>query len=309
MADLAFYRSSLGLSNEEAAFDYFVASLQTYYDAAYYVDWGKVWANRNRFSREFHLLSSLCEATDVEGATRELLRDYPRVVCALPSLLACRGLKTISILEDASTAHVETFDFAPQRELCELEIERYTKFIGESGLLELLVNIKSVPDYVTGVEVGSDTNGRKNRSGSLAVRALMPHIKAAVANQSEIEFWPERTFAWLSQKGCSLPPGMKDKKWDGAFFNRATGRWALMEVNHYGTSGSKPIAIAGDYIARERELLALGVGFLWVTDGLGWLKMLNGLRYAWEELRFLTTIQMARDGLLEHALVSMLGAK
>ena len=260
-----------------------------------------------RFNREFHLLSSLCDAADIVTATRELLRDYPRVVCALPALLACRG--SMSILEDATTAHVEIFDFAPKDKLCDEEIDRYARFIGESGLLDLLSNIKSVPDYVTGVEVGLDTNGRKNRSGRLGVKSLMPHIEKALLDQHEIQFWPERKFLWLCDQGCVLPSGFKDKTWDGVFFHRTTGKWILMEVNHYGTSGSKPLAIAGEYIARERELLALGIGFLWVTDGLGWFKMMNGLQYAWEELRWMTTIQMARDGLLEHALISMLGAK
>ena len=271
------------------------------------MDWGKVWANVTRFNREFHLLSSLCDAADIVSATHELLRDYPRVVCALPALLACRA--SMSILEDAQSAHVEVFDFAPKDKLCAEEVERYARFIGESGLLELLSNIKSVPDYVTGVEVGLDTNGRKNRSGDLAVRALVPHIEAVRNRHPEIQFWPERSYSWLEAHGCRLPREMDGWKWDGAFFSPASGKWALMEVNHYGTVGSKPAAIANDYIARERELLGLGVGFLWVTDGWGWLKMGGPLRRAWDELRYLTTIQMARDGLLEHALISMLGAK
>ena len=307
MAELSFYRNCLGLADEDAAFGAFVASLQTYYDAAFYVDWNKVWRNVGLFNREFHLLSSLCDAADIVTATRELLRDYPRVVCALPALLACRG--SMSILEDAATAHVETFDFAPKDKLCDEEIERYTQFIGESGLLDLLSNIKSVPDYVTGVEVGLDTNGRKNRSGNLAIRALMPHIETVKIAHPQIQFWPERTHFWLEQNGCKLPREMDGFKWDGAFFHQATGKWVLMEVNHYGTVGSKPSAIANDYIARERELLALGIGFLWVTDGWGWLRMTGPLRRAWNELRWMTTIQLARDGLLEHALISMLGAK
>lgn len=307
MADLSFYRKQFGVADEDTAFGAFVASLQTYYDAAYYVDWRKVWTNIGKFNRELHLLSSLCDAADIVTATRELLRDYPRVVCALPALLACRG--SMSILEDVTTSHVEIFDFAPKDKLCDEEIERYARFIGESGLLELLSNIKSVPDYVTGVEVGIDTNGRKGRSGNLAVRALMPHIEAVKIAHPQIQFWPERTYFWLESNGCKLPREMEGFKWDGAFFHQTTGKWVLMEINHYGTVGSKPSAIANDYIARERELLALGIGFLWVTDGWGWLRMTNPLRRAWDELRWMTTIQLARDGLLEHALIAMLGAK
>lgn len=306
MAELSWYRG-LGLADADAAFGAFVESLQTYYDAAYYVDWGKVWANVGRFNAEFHLLSSLCDAPDIVAATRQMLTHYPRVVRALPALLASRG--EVSILEDPASARVEKFDFAAKAQLCPEEIERYTRFIGESGLLELLANIKSVPDYMTGVEVGLDTNGRKGRSGKLGVKALMPHVEAALAHWPELSFWEERTHSWLESNGCPLPREMSGFKWDGAFRCGATGKWVLVEVNHYGTIGSKPSAIANDYIARERELLMLGVGFVWVTDGWGWRQMTGPLRRAWDELRWMTTIQLARDGLLEHALRAMLGAK
>ena len=218
-----FIATASGLADEDAAFGAFAASLQTYYDAAYYVDWCKVWKNIGQFNREFHhraLLSSLCDAADIVTATRELLRDYPRVVCALPALLACG--KQISILENVATAHVEIYDFTPKDKLCDEEIERYTRFIGESGLLHLLSNIKSVPDYVTGVEVGRDTNGRKNRSGATAVRVLQPHLKRAVENCNEVEFWEERNYAWLIAQGCPLPPNMKNLKWDGAFYSHVS---------------------------------------------------------------------------------------
>ena len=253
------------------------------------------------------MLSSLCEASNVEAAARQLLSDYPKVVRAFPSLLAWRG--PLSLLEDSATGAIETFDFAPKERLSEEEIARYVRFLGASGVLELLCNIKSVPDYATGVEVGMDTNGRKGRSGKLAIRALRPHIDAALQKLEGVEFWEERTYPWLRERGCPLSPSMALWKWDGAFFSAQSGRWVLLEVNHYSTTGSKPTAITGDYTARELELNALGVGFIWVTDGLGWRQMQRPLKHAFQELRFLSSIALARDGLLEWALRSMLSAK
>ncbi len=246
-------------------------------------------------------------ASDIEAAARQLLRDYPKVVRAFPALLACRG--ALSLLEDVEAGTVERFDFAPKDELSDEEIERYVRFLASSQLFDLLCNIKSVPDYATGVEVGMDTNGRKNRSGNLAVKALRPHINRALCELEGVEFWPERSFDWLRARGCPLAPTMKLWKWDGAFFCSQTGRWVLLELNHYGTTGSKPTAITGDYIAREGELELLGIGFLWVTDGLGWHQMRAPLRQAFGQLRFLSTIALAREGLLQWSLRSMLGAK
>lgn len=49
-----------------------------------------------------------------------------------------------------------------------MSAEEALSFLKESGFLELVSNrnIKSIPDYFIGVEVGLDSNGRKNRSGT-----------------------------------------------------------------------------------------------------------------------------------------------
>jgi type II restriction enzyme len=291
VADLSFYRQRLGADTDsDTAFSHLFGSLQTYYDAAFYVDWKKVYESVGGFSADLHLLSSLCHQSNIEDSARQLLREYPKVVRAFPLLLAWRK-QNISILEDATTAQVRVWNFNPKPSLDADEIENYIQFLGESGLFDLLCNIKSVPDYAMGVEVGIDTNGRKNRSGNLAIKALEPHISAAIAAlganwQLEVEFHGERDFKWLRDRACLLTDGHERLKWDGAFHCPRTGKFVLLEVNHYGTTGSKPTAIAHEYIARERELNALGIGFVWVTDGEGWGAMHHALRYAFNELRF-----------------------
>ena len=46
-------------------------------------------------------------------------------------------------------------------------IDEYSKFMRNTGLFDLLENhiINNLVDYIMGVEVGMDTNGRKNRTG------------------------------------------------------------------------------------------------------------------------------------------------
>lgn len=314
MADLSFYRQKLGGAVTcDEAFSYLLGTLQTYYDADFYVDWKKVCGSVGVYSAELHLLSSLCHQSNIVAATRQLLRDYPRVVRAFPLLVAWRGAN-LSVLEDAVTATVRHWNFASKVHLSEEEIDDYIAFLGDMKLFDLLANIKSVPDYATGIEVGLDSNGRKNRSGNLAVKALAPHIKSSLESlrtnwQLNVEFQSERDWKWLRERNCVLSSGHERLKWDGVFYCARTDKFVLLEVNHYGTTGSKPTAIAHEYIARERELNALGIGFLWVTDGLAWNAMHHALRLAFNELRFVSTIQLARDGLLEWALHSMLGPK
>src|SRR2546423_690151 len=123
MADLSFYKSKYNITSQAAAFDKFVSTLQNYYDASYYVDWKKVYEKVRPYRRELLLLSSLCEEPDKKKAAHALFRDYPKVIEALPILMACRH--TIELVEDSAEARVSTYNFNPQLQLTEAEIERY----------------------------------------------------------------------------------------------------------------------------------------------------------------------------------------
>lgn len=302
MADLQFYFSKYGIINAEAAFRKFVGLLQTYYDTAYYVNWQNVYTKAGKFEQELALLSTLCNKPDKQAAATDLLIKYPQVIRALPALIGCRN--KVSVMEDVSELRVVTYEFQPlSARFVEAEAERYTHFLLESGLLELLSHINSVPDYVTGVEVGMDSNGRKNRSGKCAIKALNPTILSAQSNIKGLCAKSEANYAFLASKGCHLPHKFKRKTWDWAFWSDAHPRhYAVMEVNHYGGAGSKPTAIVAEYIERQQILEGSGVQFLWVTDGFGWLDMEENLHDAFNSVRHLINIRLAADGYLEWVL-------
>ncbi|MDT4954495.1 MAG: type restriction enzyme, partial [Acidobacteriota bacterium] len=101
----------------------------------------------------------------------------------LPLLMACR--ETIQLMEVRGETHVTSYDFPTNlQKLSDAEIDRYVHFLCTSRVLELLEHIKSVPDYVTGVEVGMDTNGRKNRGGECGVKAVQPFVNEALTKLS-----------------------------------------------------------------------------------------------------------------------------
>ena len=64
----------------------------------------------------------------------------------------------------------------------------YIKFMRETGLFELLQNhiINNLYDYLLGVEVGLDSNGRKNRGGHLMEDLVESYIEKAgyIKNQN-----------------------------------------------------------------------------------------------------------------------------
>ena len=308
MADLSFYQAQFGLTTPEAVFEKFVGTLQNYYDAGYYVDWSKVRQKVAPFRRELALLSTLCDEDDRECAARNLLRDYPQVLPVLPILIGCRG--EVQMVENAGEARVTQYPFVSASQcLSEKEVEHYTQFLLSSGVLQLLRQISSVGDYVTGVEVGMDTNARKNRGGDCGVKAIEPFIAQAQQQLPAMCSAPERTYEHLKSLGCTLPSCFAGIKWDRAFWTKEANekrRFVVAEINHYGSSGSKPPAIAREYAEREQKLKNAGVGFIWVTDGLGWRDMKNPLREAFVSIDFMVNIKLASDGLLEHALKQLL---
>lgn len=306
MSDLSFFKLRYGIDSADAAFEKFVSTLQNYYDADYYVDWKKVFAKLKPLRFELSLLSALCDEPNKEESARELLREYPKVIKAFPVLMACRN--SVEIVDDISEARVTSYNFThTSTALTETEIERYVKFLTTSGVLSLLGQINSVPDYVTGVEVGMDTNGRKNRGGECGIRAIYPFILEAQQHIPELCIKSEASFSYLTSQGFQVPEKFDGVVWDLAFWiDSSRSRLTVMEVNHYGSSGSKPPAIAREYIERQPALDEAGIGFIWVTDGRGWHKMRKPLRAAFDSLHYLININLAREGLLKWALCRLL---
>ncbi len=259
------------------------------------------------------MLSSICDAPDKERAAHELLRDFPQVLPALPLLMGCRGM-SLEMVDSAAEARVSSYSFkAPPigARLSEAETDCYVGFLLRSGLLDLLSRIRFAPDYVTGVEVGMDTNARKNRGGKCGVAALAPFVEQAEARIPGLRVQSEATYGFLTKLGCRLPANYEDIRWDWAFWHDSENglegrRFVVSEVNHYGGTGSKPPAIAREYTGRQTEMDAAGVGFIWVTDGAGWAKMRNPLLEAFTKIRYMVSIGLAADGLLEWALRDLL---
>lgn len=276
--------------------------MRTYYTADYYVDWQLVYRNASKYERELALLSTLCNKPNKFNAAQELFEEYPKIIRALPQLIGCRA--HITVMEDITDSRMVTYDFldlGPQH--AKAQAERYAHFLAESGLIDLLEHISSVPDYIIGVEVGLDSNGRKGRSGKCASNALLPAVQKALHSLPEIRVKREAKYSDLEKIGCYLPEDFKRQRWDWVFWTETfPKRFAVLEINHYGGTGSKPTAIVGEYTARQRLLESTGVSFLWVTDGMGWHDMLGALRDGFNQVHYMLTIQLAAMGQLEYVL-------
>ena len=89
----------------------------------------------------------------------------------LPLLIAIRldKLKELKIIDDFDTLNSENkiSIFNPEIKLNNELTKNLLNFFRESGLKDVFQdkNIKNIIDYCLGVEVGIDTNARKNRTG------------------------------------------------------------------------------------------------------------------------------------------------
>lgn len=303
MANLSFYKDKYGISSQEEAFDIFFNAIENYYDANYYVDWNKVFNTIRTHEAEFALLSTLCNKANKLQAAKELLTAYPQIIPVLPNLIGCRD--TVTLVKDVELAQVARYQFSTN--LPSHNIDEYADFLIGSGIVDLLEHIRNVHDYALGVEVGMDTNARKNRSGNCGINAVKPWIEKAQVEIAGLHCKAEADFGFLVEKGFPVPDHFRGIKWDRAFWLEGIyDKLVVMEVNHYGSSGSKPPAIAREYASRSTELKNSGIGFLWVTDGIGWRSMKNPLREAFHSIDYILNIKLIADGQLTDGLKRLL---
>ena len=158
----------LKLQNEDLLFDKITQSFKekiTRWD--YFVNWEKVIVNVQLFEKELNILNYLIGKNNLEKEAFDLLKKYPESIKAIPTLLAVRE-SVVDILIDSKNFKYKNIDFF-QPSYTEEEIKGVVEFLVKTSIGKLIEErqIKNLVDYATGVEVGLDSNGRKNRGGTL----------------------------------------------------------------------------------------------------------------------------------------------
>lgn len=240
----------------------FKSSIKTW---DYFVNWNKVNANCKNTEIQLNKLNYLLGKENLRDELKILLNDSPDVVKAFPILLAVRERK-LSII-DRDDKSVEEFDFGH-----DMDANKAMRFLEKSKLVELFKTdgIKNLVDYVKGVEVGLDSNGRKNRGGTLMEELV---------EESVVEFCDKSNFKYISQAtagkiasdfNVSVAVDKSSRRFDFAIYNPVGGKLRLVETNFYNGGGSKLKAVCGEFKALNDELATQGIELIWITDGLGW---------------------------------------
>jgi len=176
---------------------------------------------------------------------------------------------------------------------------------GLFGLMEKHI-LSNLLDYVTGVEAGLDSNGRKNRGGTAMENLVEVYIQKAGFIQNNTYFKELKTHEFESRWGLDLSAltnqGNTVKKFD--FAVKSKSMTYGIEVNFYTGGGSKLNETARSYknIAVESKNIN-GFTFVWFTDGKGWLSAKNNLKETFDAMPHVYSIDDMESDIMRKVFV------
>lgn len=263
-------------------FDAFMSNLSdTNATLEHWTDFEKVKNNVSVIKIKLNTLNCLLGTESIDSDVRTLWEYDRRVFEVLPILIACRDSMQKKVFDRNS--QVVTLDSYLTSE------EGVIEFLKGTGLDQLFEDkdITNLVDYVFGVEVGLDSNARKNRSG---------HAMEATVEQMIIEcdLHYKKEVASSEWEAISNALGSDIKRFDFVIYARE--KTYLVEVNFYSSGGSKLNEVARSYTELCPRINAVpGFEFVWITDGKGWKKAKNKLQEAFFSIPSIYNLSTLRD--------------
>ena len=245
--------------------------LKTFTDSVatwgYYTDFEKVYKHVNKLKIELNILNSLIGSNNIEQDFRNIVSKYPETLKCIPILLAKRESEILIRTPEKEY----NFNF----EKMNYSVDKYVEFMDRNGLFNLLENhlVNNLVDYLTGVEVGLDSNARKNRTGHTMEDLVEQYIIQAgfIKNDTYFKEMYKRDIEkkWGIDLSAISNNGKTEKRFD--FVIKTNDHIYGIEVNFYSGGGSKLNETARSFknIALEAEHID-GFSFVWFTDGEGW---------------------------------------
>lgn len=242
---------------------------------------------------------------DIKQKAKELFESQPYLIATIPILLACRDLD-LDILTYGTDHKLNSYNL--NFSLPNKEISAYIDFMEDSGLLSFLQNnvTRSLVDYVFGVEVGLDSNARKNRGGTENENILEQNLKLVVSHNPHCEYDTQATAKSIKEKwNIEVPEALDDKRkggrrYDGVIYNSKTNKLVVIETNFYGGGGSKLKAVSGEFSEMYGQYLkdSPNIDFIWISDGPGWDTAKNPMWEAFNVIPNIINLNMVNQGFI-----------
>ena len=262
----------------------------------YYTDFEKIYKNVNSIKDELNILNGLVGVKDIRQEFKRIITKYPETLKVIPLLLAKRE-KEIKI-NDAEQNY--NFSFKSSN----YSLDEYADFMEKTGLFDLLQNhvVNSLVDYVTGVETGMDTNGRKNRTGD-AMEDLVESYLIKEGFVKDKDYFKEMSRSKIEEKwGIDLSgisnTGKTEKRFD--FVVKKGVKIYAIETNFYASQGSKLNETARSYknLALESEGID-NFAFVWFTDGIGWKSAKHNLEETFDVMENIYCIKELEEEIMK----------
>lgn len=232
----------------------------------YFTDFIKINKNINKISIKLNQLNYLIGKENLLKAIEELFEENSSVFEILDILIAVRKNKNAKTFnKNGEIVLLHSYFESP-----ELIFEYFT----ETGLAEVFSNknITNLVDFVFGIEVGLDTNARKNRGGNNMSKAV-----SLVFDNANITYQPEVNNTVFPE---IISLGVDVKRFD--FVIKTKKKIYLLETNFYNSGGSKLNETARAYSDVAPKINQYDkFEFVWITDGQGWLSAKNKLEEAY----------------------------
>lgn len=266
-------------------------SINTY---GFYTDFTKVDMNVLSIRVSLNLLNALIGAEDIENDFLKIISKYPETLEVVPILLAKRENEIYC--QDEAKGNI-LYNF--KKKNC--TNEQYAYFMKQTGLFDLLQKkkINNLVDYVYGVEVGLDSNARKNRGGH-----QMENLVESFLKKGGYKYYKEMRTPDVEEKfhlnlsrltnGSSVV-----KRFD--FVVETENQIYAIETNFYSSGGSKLNETARSFkMIAEETLFINGLTFIWITDGInGWRSTRTNLKETFDTMENLINITDLENGVLQ----------
>ena len=250
-----------------------------------YVDFPKVEANVEAISIKLNQLNYLIGQQDMVAAVNRLWEENPKVFSVLDILIGVRTKDNKKAIDTNGNVNlIKDYFKSP---------EQVVQFLDETGLTKVFQTkqIKNLVDYVFGVEVGLDSNARKNRGGH-----IMEGMIANIFSQNDIPFEQEVYYTEFPEIEKAL--GADNKRFD--FVVRTSKKIYLIEANFYTSGGSKLNEVARSYSELAPKINAIpGYEFVWITDGIGWNNAKNKLQEAFSHIPSIYNLTNIQDFIIK----------
>lgn len=266
----------------------------------YYVDFIKVFKNVENIKIELNILNSLIGSKNIKNDFEYLVNKYPETLKCIPLLLAVRTSEIYAM----DTEESFTYNFKKKN----LSTAQYAVFMRKTGLFDLLEHhiINNLVDYVTGVETGLDSNGRKNRGGHL-MEDLVERFIIKAGFHRDINYFKEMYIHEIIERwGIDLSAisnrGKMEKRFD--YVIKTDNMIYGIETNFYSGSGSKLNETARSYktLALECDTIP-GFTFVWFTDGAGWNHARHNLEETFDVLAHIYNIKDMEQGIMNEVFI------